>query len=141
VECFWEPNETPTGEMATPYCQTVTVIWVDDNEALAYEAGETLHGGIEESDELHATRNTATSSVMRVQTNVRSAIVKFISSANSDQNGEGSDDPTHPRYWRREADFYEVGVPGPFAKASVQARKVAEGLPATRWCGALARRP
>jgi hypothetical protein len=106
-------------------CQTVTVNWADDDEILAYEAGEVLGGEIEQSHELpHATRNTPTSRVIRVHTGARSAIVKFISSGNSDHNWGGSRDRAALHYWQREADFYEAGVPEPFAKASVQAPRL-----------------
>ena len=106
-------------------CQTVTVNWADDNEALAYEAGEVLGGEIKRSRDLpHATRNTATSRVVRVHTGVRSAIVKFISPGDSGDNRGGSRDRAHLAYWRREADFYEAGVPEPFTKASVQAPRL-----------------
>jgi hypothetical protein len=103
-------------------CQTVKVTWANDDATLASEANSTLEGTIEQVEELpHATRNTATSRVIRVRTHSRSGIAKFISSGGQDPAWGGSRDPNHLRYWRREADLYETGIPEVFAEAGVQA--------------------
>lgn len=103
-------------------CQYVLVTWANDAEALANEADAVLGGQVERVEELpHATRNTATSRVIRVKTNDRSGIVKFISSGNDDPAWGGSHDPTHLRYWHREADFYDTGLPPTFELASLKA--------------------
>jgi len=98
------------------------VTWADDAEALADEARSVLGGEIEGVEDLpHATRTTATARVLRVRTGARSGVAKFISCGDDDPGWGGSFDPDHPHYWRREPDFYEAGVPGPFAEASVRA--------------------
>jgi hypothetical protein len=101
---------------------TIVEPWAGDNDALADEARSVLDGEIERVDDLpHATRTTATSRVVRVRTGDRSAVAKFISSGHDDPTWGGSRHPAHLRYWRREPDFYRVGVPAPFAEASIGA--------------------
>ncbi|HEY7947940.1 MAG TPA: phosphotransferase [Acidimicrobiales bacterium] len=104
--------------------------WADDADALAGEASAVLGGPVERADDLpHATRGTATARVVRVHTSTRSAVVKFISSGDGDGDGDGVGggvgggfhDPARLRYWRREPDFYESGVPEPFGQAAVDA--------------------
>jgi hypothetical protein len=101
---------------------TVRVTWGDDVDALASEARVVLDDEIARVDDLpHATRTTATAKVARVHTKDRSAVAKFISSGHGDPAWGGSFDRDHLRYWRREPDFYEAGVPEPFAQANVHA--------------------
>jgi hypothetical protein len=98
------------------------VSWADDADALAREARLVLGGEMESAEELpHATRTTATSRVVRVHTTTGSAVAKLISSGNGDPTWGGSHDPGHVRYWRREPDLYEMGVPDPFLRAKVYA--------------------
>ena len=99
--------------------------WADDADALAREARSVLGGEMERVEDLpHATRTTATSRVVRVHTTTGRAIAKLISMGNDDPAWGGSHDPDHARYWRREPDLYEMGVPEPFVQARVLAPKL-----------------
>jgi hypothetical protein len=98
------------------------VNWTDDAGALADEARLVLGDVVVRTEDLpHATRTTATSRVLRVSTSTRSGIAKFISSGRDDPAWGGSDDPGHLRYWRREPEFYQSGVPETYGEASVRA--------------------
>jgi hypothetical protein len=113
-------------------CETVPMSWADDAEALSGEARSVLGEEIERVEELpHATRTTATSRVVRVRTKTRSAVAKFISSGDGDPDWGGSRHPDVIRYWRREPDFYQAGIPVPFAQAHVQAPELFESIERT----------
>jgi hypothetical protein len=91
----------------------------NDRAALDAEAVQVLGEVVQSVEPLaHATRTTATDEVCRVRSASQSAVVKVLS-ATASATWPGSDEPSHPGYWLREAELYREGLPSCYRDADV----------------------
>ncbi|MEU2608413.1 phosphotransferase [Streptomyces albus] len=92
-----------------------------EDEDIAAEAEEILGAGqVGISEFAHGQRIGVTAGVARIRAGDRSAVVKVISPGGGPRVWRGSHDPASYRYWRREADVYEAGLPHGYTAAGVE---------------------